>query len=109
MEFSLWFFRYIHNLIEVYYLKLFAGPFLFTFSISLSIFAQLIVNTISFLGLHIACLLKMLLFIFLKLNFPAGYACAICCYVQLMIMCYTGNSVKMAVKMENAIFFFKVY
>lgn len=37
--------RYIRDVIEVYYVKLFAGPFLFTFSISLSIFAQLIVRT----------------------------------------------------------------
>lgn len=41
-------FRYMADVIEVYHVKFFVGPILFSFSISLSIFAQIIVTIIVF-------------------------------------------------------------
>ncbi|XP_055322548.1 uncharacterized protein LOC129578273 [Sitodiplosis mosellana] len=66
--------RYLLDVVDVYYVKLFEAPFLWTFSISLSIFAQFV------------------------LKFPAGYGIALCCYVQILIMCNMGNNVKNSIE-----------
>lgn len=36
-------------------------------------------------------------FLFKKMGFPGGYGFAVCSYLQLIIMCYMGRNVQIAV------------
>lgn len=64
---------------EVFYSKLFVGPFIFSISISLAIFAQIV------------------------LKYPAGIGAAICCFVQLLLLCYMGSNLKETVNIVKFI------
>lgn len=68
--------RYMRETTEVFYSKLFVGPFIFSISISLAIFAQVV------------------------LKYPAGIGAAICCFVQLLLLCYMGSNLKEAVRLQ---------
>lgn len=64
---------YLTNVIEIYANKLFICPFSWAFSMSISIFAALVLQKIGGLG------------------------CAVACYAEMMIVCYMGNNVKKTV------------
>lgn len=80
--------------IDLIYVKLFVGPYLLVSSISIGIFAQLIVSAFRFYG--ILCSINYA--DIFQLNFPSGFGLAIWCYFQLMVMCHMGQKVKKAVR-----------
>lgn len=71
-----YFCRYLSEATDVYYSKMFFCPFIFSISISLAIFAQIV------------------------LKYPAGIGAAICCYVQLLLLCNMGSNLKEAVRLQ---------
>ena len=84
------FFSYLQNVIEIYYIKLFISPFAWAFSITVSIFAALMVSFENSISLD---KLKMINFFFIQLQKIGRLGTAIACYLEMMIVCYMGNNV----------------
>lgn len=84
--------RFLAECLEVYYVRLFIGPFLFMYSISFSIFGQMIVS-------EIKCVIssRYSLAFFSQLGYPSGYGFALCSYILLLIFCSLGENTKFAV------------
>lgn len=79
---------------DIYYSRLFEGPFLYTYSIGLCILGQMIVNTIQDFCFELHMIV---IEFFLQNNFSVGFAYAACNYVLLVIFCRIGENVKQAV------------
>lgn len=90
--------RYILEMCDLYYWRMFSAPILIVYSVSISIFCQYAVNILPFT----ICPEKLGFFnvskLFKQLGFPCGYGFAILTYAQLIIICYMGNNVCEAVR-----------
>lgn len=78
------------DLIEILQNKLRVCPFLWAYSISLSIYVQLVVSILNhFIDEKISITIFEL-----KLKKTGGFGCAVGCYAQLIIFCYVGSNAK---------------
>lgn len=94
--------RYIVEMSDIYYWRLFSAPILITYSVSISIFCQYVVS-IYLNRFHFFRVNGHFFFFHSQLDFPCGYGFAILTYSQMMILCYMGNNVKEAVNFNNFI------
>lgn len=91
---------YFGELNEIYYWKFFLQPILTTGCVSLAVFAQLVVNRTytapKSAPMH--CELMLDGFHFQKQNgWPSGYGIGLSLYFQMLVLCYMGHRVKLAV------------
>lgn len=72
------------------YWRTFLAPPSFTGSIVLAIYCQFKVNTLKWLSVHKT---NFIITFYFKLGYPAGYGIAVVSFVQMAILCITGQNV----------------